>query len=42
MFAALITVMFMGTSSVGGFAEVWKRSDRGGRIDFFKLVPTYK
>ncbi|XP_045470398.1 sodium-coupled monocarboxylate transporter 2-like [Harmonia axyridis] len=37
MFGALIAVVFMGTYSVGGFSEVWKRSVDGGRIDFFNL-----
>jgi hypothetical protein len=36
MFGALTAVMFMGVSSVGGFGEVWRRSEDGGRIDFFK------
>ncbi|KAL3283616.1 hypothetical protein HHI36_006755 [Cryptolaemus montrouzieri] len=37
MFGALICVIAMGTYSVGGFNEVWKRSEQGGRIDFFNL-----
>ncbi|XP_018319368.1 sodium-coupled monocarboxylate transporter 1 [Agrilus planipennis] len=37
MFGALITVMIMGIVSVGGFEEVWSRSQEGGRIDFFNL-----
>lgn len=36
MFGALVIVMFMGTTSVGGFNEVWARNLAGGRIDFFK------
>ncbi|KAF5303091.1 hypothetical protein FQR65_LT08422 [Abscondita terminalis] len=37
MTAALIVVLVMGTISVGGFAEVWRRSDLGGRLEFFNL-----
>ncbi|KAJ3634046.1 hypothetical protein MTP99_010956 [Tenebrio molitor] len=37
MFGALTAVMFMGVSSVGGFGEVWRRSEDGGRIDFFNF-----
>lgn len=36
MFGALLFVIIMGTLSVGGFKEVWSRSEQGGRIDFFK------
>ncbi|KAJ8917414.1 hypothetical protein NQ315_005460 [Exocentrus adspersus] len=37
MFGALIIVLFMGTSSAGGFSEVWSRNLAGGRIDFFNF-----
>lgn len=37
MFAAMIAVIIMGTLSVGGVEEVWARSERGGRLEFFNL-----
>ncbi|KAK4878994.1 hypothetical protein RN001_007140 [Aquatica leii] len=37
MTAALIVVLVMGTISVGGFTEVWNRSDLGGRLEFFNF-----
>ncbi|KAF2880368.1 hypothetical protein ILUMI_25784, partial [Ignelater luminosus] len=37
MFAALIIVMVLGTISVGGFEEVWTRSEHGDRLEFFNL-----
>ncbi|RZC38851.1 sodium-coupled monocarboxylate transporter 1-like, partial [Asbolus verrucosus] len=44
MFGAMIVVMILGTINVGGFGEVWRRSDEGGRIDFFNfdLDPTIR
>ncbi|CAH0557293.1 unnamed protein product [Brassicogethes aeneus] len=37
LFGSMIVVIWMGTSSVGGFQEVWSRSMKGGRIDFFNM-----
>lgn len=36
MFGGVIVVAILGTSRVGGVAEVWKRNLDTGRIEFFK------
>ncbi|KMQ90442.1 sodium-coupled monocarboxylate transporter 1 [Lasius niger] len=39
MFGAVIAVAILGTARVGGVAEVWKRNDDTGRIEFFNMDP---
>ncbi|KAL6433377.1 hypothetical protein ACFW04_006496 [Cataglyphis niger] len=39
MFGAAIAVAILGTARVGGVAEVWKRNDDSGRIEFFNMDP---
>jgi len=39
MFCAMLAVIIKGSLDVGGFAEVWRISDEGGRIEFFNFDP---
>ncbi|XP_049786323.1 sodium-coupled monocarboxylate transporter 1-like [Schistocerca cancellata] len=37
--AAFIAVLILGLVSAGGFAEVWRAADEGGRVSFFMMTP---
>ncbi|XP_047115209.1 sodium-coupled monocarboxylate transporter 1-like [Schistocerca piceifrons] len=37
--AAFIAVLILGVVSAGGFAEVWRAADEGGRVSFFVMTP---
>jgi len=36
MIGAILAVIILGTISVGSFWDVWDKSERGGRLIFFK------
>lgn len=36
MFISVVVVTLIGTYSIGGFEEVFRRATEGGRIQFFK------
>lgn len=36
MFLSVVVVVILGTISLGGPIEVFKKADAGGRIEFFK------
>ncbi|XP_055599842.1 sodium-coupled monocarboxylate transporter 1-like [Uranotaenia lowii] len=39
MIGSSLVIIVLGIASVGGFFEVWKAADRGGRLEFFNLDP---
>ncbi|XP_063958267.1 sodium-coupled monocarboxylate transporter 1-like [Lytechinus pictus] len=39
MVAGVMAIIIAGTAKVGGFDEVWKRAEDGGRIVFFDMRP---
>ncbi|KAL5016160.1 hypothetical protein ScPMuIL_005749 [Solemya velum] len=39
MVTGIVTLLVMGTASVGGLNEVWRIADQGTRIQFFNLDP---
>lgn len=38
MFAGLIAILVRGSLDFGGFSNIWKINERGGRVEFSKLV----
>ncbi|XP_059488854.1 sodium-coupled monocarboxylate transporter 1-like [Neocloeon triangulifer] len=39
MFASMVAVMVLGADKIGGWGEVWKRNEEGGRLEFFNMDP---
>lgn len=35
---SMVTVLWMGIVTTGGFTQIWKKAEEGNRIEFFKYV----
>ncbi|KAJ6647888.1 Sodium-coupled monocarboxylate transporter 2 [Pseudolycoriella hygida] len=40
MIIAVLAILFMGMTKVGGWTNVWEAAERGGRLHFFNLDPS--
>jgi hypothetical protein len=36
MFASMLAILVLGAEKIGGWEEVWKKNEQGGRLEFFK------
>jgi Na+/proline symporter len=38
MFASMFAILVFGLKKVGGWEEVWKRNEQGGRLELFEYL----